>query len=82
MAGRARSLHTITKRRQLHDRQARARSYLATPARNQGVINSRDLLVDRIDVDHILSTLPVAARPGSSDTSTCSWPSDRLFGRR
>jgi hypothetical protein len=43
MAGRARGLHTITKRQQLHDRQARARSYLATPARDQGVINSRDL---------------------------------------
>jgi hypothetical protein len=35
-------------------------------------INPRGLLVDRIDVDHILPTLPVAARRGSSDTSTCS----------
>jgi hypothetical protein len=44
MAERARGLQTITKRRQLHDRQARARPLLATPRRDRSVINPRGLL--------------------------------------
>jgi hypothetical protein len=46
MAGRARGLHTITKRQQLHDRQARARSWLSHTVRDHLVINPRDLLFD------------------------------------
>ena len=40
MAGRARGLQTITKRRQLHDRQARARSSSLTLAHDQVVIRA------------------------------------------
>jgi hypothetical protein len=43
MATRARGLHTITKRQQLHDRQALARSSSATPRCDHDVINPRDL---------------------------------------
>jgi hypothetical protein len=43
MAGRARGLHTITKRQQLHDRQARARSWLSHTVGDHLVINPRDL---------------------------------------
>jgi len=43
MAGRARGLHTITKRQQPRDRQARARSSFATPRCDHDVINPRDL---------------------------------------
>jgi hypothetical protein len=42
-AGRTLGLHTITKRQQLHDRQARARSWLSHSVRDHRVINPRDL---------------------------------------
>src|SRR5215207_5952922 len=50
-----RSLHTSTKRRQLHDRQARARSSFATPRCDHNVINPRDLLVIKIAFRPILA---------------------------